>query len=223
MIETLLFDFDGLLLDSETIVYQSWVEIYQEYDCVLPLEKWILRVGGSLADFDAHSYLETLIHQKLSRKDLDATRMKKQWDLLSHFEALPGVENYLKQGKQRGLKIGLASSSERSWVESHLKRLGFDRYFDCIKCSDDVSFVKPHSELYLSVLASLHAGAEHAIAFEDLPNGIRSAQGAGIFCIAVPNAITSYVSLDQADFCLASLADIPLEDLLTIVETSKAG
>jgi HAD superfamily hydrolase (TIGR01509 family) len=222
MIKTLIFDFDGLILDSETVVYQSWVEIYEEFNCTLPLEKWILRVGGSITNFDAHSYLETLCNRSLSRKDLDEKRIKRQWELLENYEALPGVTSYLTQAKLLGLKVGLASSSERDWVESHLKRLGLDMYFDCIKCGGDVCSVKPHPELYLSVLTELDTFAEHAIAFEDSPNGIRAAQSAGIFCVVVPNAITSLFLLDHADLRLTSLADIPIEDLVTIVEVYKA-
>ena len=69
MIKALIFDFDGLILDTETVAYQSWQEIYQEYHCTLSLEKWLLRVGGSIDLFDAHIYLENLIGQSISRKE----------------------------------------------------------------------------------------------------------------------------------------------------------
>jgi len=221
VIKALIFDFDGLILDSETVVYQSWQEIYQEHHCTLPLEKWVLRVGGSIDIFDAHTYLESLIGQKISRQELDMKRIKRQLELLSTYSALPGVEKLITDAKRLGLKVGLASSSERNWVVGYLTRLHLYAYFDCIKCSEDVTHTKPHPELYLSVLDVLDIMPEQAMALEDSPNGIRAAQSAGIFSIAIPNAITNHLSFEHADLRLTSLMDLPLENLITTVEALR--
>jgi HAD superfamily hydrolase (TIGR01509 family) len=221
MIRALIFDFDGLILDSETAVYQSWQEIYQEHRQVLPLEKWLLRIGGSIEQFDAHTYLETLIARSLSRQELDIKRRARQWELLADTKAFPGIKTLLASAKQRKMKVGLASSSEQLWVAGHLNRLGLLSFFDCIQCGDDVAHLKPHPELYLAVLEKLGIRAEQAIALEDSPNGVLSAQQAGIFCVAVPNAITRTLSFNHADMQLASLDRISLDELLTIVEAQR--
>ncbi len=219
--KALIFDFDGLILDSETVAYQSWQEIYQEHHCTLPLEKWVLRVGGSIALFDAHTYLESLIGQTISRQELDTKRIQRQLELLSMYSALPGVEKLITDARSLGLLVGLASSSERNWVLGHLTRLHLDASFDCIKCCEDVTHTKPHPELYLSVLDALDILPEQAMALEDSPNGIRAAQSAGIFSIAIPNAITNHLSFEHADLRLASLMDVTVEHLITTIEALK--
>ncbi len=221
MIKALIFDFDGLILDTETVVYQSWQEIYQEHHCTLPLEKWVLRVGGSLELFDAHKYLESLIGQSIPRKELDVKRIKRQWELLHTYSALPGVEKCMIDAKRLGLKVGLASSSERNWVVGHLTRLRLYPHFDCIKCCEDVTHTKPHPDLYLSALDTLGVLPAQAIALEDSSNGIQAARSTGVFSIAIPNAITKHLSFDHADLQLASLMDISLEHLVVTVEALR--
>jgi HAD superfamily hydrolase (TIGR01509 family) len=221
VIRTLIFDFDGLLVDSETVIYQSWLEVYQHYHCVLPLEHWIRCIGSSAMLFDTHAYLETLIGQPLSRQELDTQLASRQMELMANLGPLPGAEQYLSDARRLGLKIGLASSSSRAWVEGHLSRIGLLPAFDCIRCSDDVTETKPHPELYLSVLKALDTRADQAIAFEDSPNGIQAAQRAGMFCVVVPSAMTRHLPLEDADLRLTSLADMPLEALITTVEARR--
>lgn len=98
MIKALIFDFHGLILDTEKVVYQSWQEIYQEYRCTLSLDKWLLRVSGSIALFDAHLHLERLIGQSISRKELDRKRINRQLEMLSTHATLHGVEKWMSDG-----------------------------------------------------------------------------------------------------------------------------
>jgi putative hydrolase of the HAD superfamily len=221
VIRTLIFDFDGLLVDSETVIYQSWLEVYQHYHYELPLDQWIRCIGGSGMLFDAHAYLESLIGQPLSRQELDAQCTRRQMELMANLGPLPGVEQYLSDARRLGLKIGLASSSSRAWVEGHLTRLGLQTAFDCIRCADDVTETKPHPERSLSVLKTLAIRADHAIAFEDSPNGIQAVQRAGMFCIVVPSAMTRHLQLEDADVRLTSLTDMPLEILIATVEARR--
>ena len=127
---------------------------------------------------------------------------------------LPGVESWIFAAKQRGFKLGVASSSTSEWVEPHLIRLGLREEFDCLRCADHVKRAKPDPELYVSVLAGLGVEAQEAVAIEDSPNGIMAAKRAGVFCIAVPNSVTTSLDLSQADLRLSSLADLSLEGFL---------
>jgi HAD superfamily hydrolase (TIGR01509 family) len=126
----------------------------------------------------------------------------------------PGVLDYIAEGRRLGLKVGVASSSPRSWVAGHLTRLGIVDLFDCLCTSEDVVTVKPDPALYLLALARLGASADESIAFEDSPNGILAAKRAGLFCVAVPNPLTSQLPLDLADVRLNSMTDMPLSELL---------
>ena len=127
---------------------------------------------------------------------------------------LPGILEYIQEAKRLGLGLGVASSSNRDWVEGHLDRLGILELFDSIKVSEDVAQVKPDPELYLASVSHLGTRPEDALAIEDSLNGVTAAKRAGLFCLAVPNPMTMELPLDQADLRLSSLAEIPLPSLL---------
>jgi beta-phosphoglucomutase-like phosphatase (HAD superfamily) len=91
-------------------------------------------------------------------------------------------------------------------------------YFAILKTGDQVARTKPAPDLYLAALDALGVRADQAIALEDSPHGVRSAQNAGIFCVAVPNQLTGRLPLEHADLRLTSMAALPLEELLRTVE-----
>ncbi|HEX4203665.1 MAG TPA: HAD family hydrolase [Ktedonobacteraceae bacterium] len=223
MIQALIFDFDGLILETEVPAFQSWQAIYREYGCDLPLEEWVACIGGTTQHFDAAAYLETTVGYPLPQADIQVRRKQLHLKMVEQLEVLPGVENYVQEARKLGLKVGLASNSSRQWVAGHLKRLGLYEQFDCICCGDEVEHQKPEPDLYLAALQGLHLTAEQAVAFEDSPNGVRAAQRAGIFAIAVPNAITQQLPLGHADLRIPSMAARPLADLLAQVEKMRSN
>jgi HAD superfamily hydrolase (TIGR01509 family) len=218
MIQALIFDFDGLILDTEISAFQSWQEIYQEYRCELPLEKWVACVGGGVELFDPCDYLETLLNRPIARETLLHRRRLRHHEMIRSLNALPGVEEYILTARQLKLKLAVASSSSREWVEGHLGRLDLLKYFDCLCCGDEVTHKKPHPELYLTALAALGMQASEAFALEDSPNGVWAAQRAGLFCVAVPNMITRELPLAHADLHLTSLTAMPLIDVIAEIE-----
>jgi HAD superfamily hydrolase (TIGR01509 family) len=223
MIQAVIFDFDGLILDTEVPEFQVWQEIYQAYGCELPLTTWAAAIGTSLDVFDAHTHLEAQLGRLLDRERLREQRRQRSAEILKGQRILPGVENYIADAKTLGIRLGVASSSSREWVVGHLARLGLSPSFDCIKCSDDVPRVKPDPALYQAVLDALGLRADQAIALEDSPNGIAAAKGAGLFCIAVPNQLTCQLPLGHADLQLRSLAELPLRQLLEQLQQNARG
>lgn len=217
----MIFDFDGLILDTEGPIYRAWVEIYQELGADLPLSAWEVWVGGSPDGFDPCGYLETQLGRAVDRETITERARKREEELILLESALPGVEGYIADAGRLGLKLGVASSSDCPWVYRHLERLGLRDQFDSIKCAEDVKDVKPSPDLYLAVLHELGVGPEGAIALEDSPHGITAAQAAGLFCVVVPNPLTSQMPTDHADLELDSLADMPLEELLSRVGSSS--
>jgi beta-phosphoglucomutase-like phosphatase (HAD superfamily) len=127
-------------------------------------------------------------------------------------------DDYVEEADRRKLKLAVASSSGRRWVVGHLERLGVAHRFDAIKTADDVERVKPAPDLYLAAVAALGLKPYEAIALEDAPNGLHAAKRAGLFCVAIPNALTGRLPLDHADLRLVSLAHTPLDALLAAVE-----
>jgi HAD superfamily hydrolase (TIGR01509 family) len=221
MIRGLIFDFDGLILDTESTVYQSWRELYQEHGQELPLQEWGQIIGVSPDEhFDPLARLESHVGPLGDRQAIAEQRLQRELSLVVKQPILPGVEAYLQAGQNLGLKMAIASSSSLEWVGGHLRRLGLWPYFDAVHTSDDVERTKPNPALYQLALQSLNLSPEEAIVLEDSPNGVTAAQKAGIFCVAVPNPLTSQLCLDHADMQIESLADLPLERLIDIVENN---
>ncbi len=221
-IKAILFDFDGLILDTETPEFHVWQAIYGEYGQELGAEQWGQIVGGWGASyFDAAEHLAKLAGDGLNVEDL-RTRHKSESDALTLLQPiLPGVVDYLDQARRVDLRLAVASSSPHSWVDPHLARLGLADRFNAIICADDVppGRTKPNPDLFLKALDVLGVAADEAIVFEDSPNGVKAARAAGIYVISVPNPLTALLKTDGANLTLDSLADMPLQDLLIKART----
>jgi HAD superfamily hydrolase (TIGR01509 family) len=222
MIRALIFDFDGLILDTEVPEFRAWQGIFQQHGCQLPLATWALCIGTSSTAFDPYAYLESLLGRGVDRHALRAQWRQRRDELLAVETVLPGVQDYLADATRLGLQRGVASSSSRAWVTGHLARLGLLTHFSSIQCADDVHTTKPDPAAYQAVLTAFNIRPAEAIALEDSPNGILAAKRAGLFCVAVPNALTRSLPLDHADMQLASLTAMPLAHLLATAQTAPA-
>lgn len=221
MIRALIFDFDGLMVDTESPAYESWLGIYREYGQEFPLSLWSVVLGGSGREFDPVAYLSERIGQPLDAETIRGRRWQCKLELVAAQPLLAGVADYIAAGTRLGLALGVASSSSRSWVVGHLDRLGVTNQFGAIITADDVTRVKPHPDIYLASAAALGVRPDEAIALEDAPNGLLAAKRAGLFCVAVPNLLTSQLPLDHADLRITSLADMPLESLLATIQERR--
>lgn len=218
MIQALIFDFDGLILETEEPVYQSWQEIFQEYGCTFTFDLFSAHIGTTDGAFNPLVELESQVGKPLPGREIHQRQQAREMELVLKRSILPGVLDYLESAKAMGLKIGLASSSECAWVTGHLSRLGLIDYFDSIKGSDDVQNTKPDPELFLTSINDLGVSPDQAVVFEDSVNGIIAAKKAGLQCVWVPNILTNRLSTDLADMRLKSLEDMPLFELLQILD-----
>ena len=217
-IQGLLFDFDGLLIDTETPSRLAYEELYREHGHELPLDQWATLVGTIGAKFDPDAHLEELVGRPLNRELLTTRRRERELALCDLEDLRPGIEEYLAEAEQLGLKTAIVSSSTREWIARHLERLGRVNGWGAIVAADgDVTRAKPQPTLYVEALDLLGLRPDEAIAFEDSLNGIRAAKGAGLFVVAVPNPITETFALDEADLLLDSLEDLPLDELIARV------
>ncbi len=219
LIRAIVFDFDGLILDTEEPVYRSWLEVYQAHGEELPFERWVSIVGSTTTGFHPQRHLEERLGRPLPKEVLDR-RIGRRTEMILANAVLPGVVQHLDSAREMGLKLGVASSSTADWVRGHLARLGILDRFECLRCRDDVAHAKPEPDLYLAVLECLGAAASDAIAIEDSPHGVAAAKRAGLRCVAVPNSITARLDLTEADVILSSLADVSLQQLLEKFETA---
>ena len=220
-IRALLFDFDGLILDTETPDYEVWCSIYREHGFELPREEWGKIIGGyGISAFDAAEHLSILSQGRLDSVSLRDRHRSESHTLTLSQQVMPGVMDYLRDARRLVLKLAIASSSPHSWVDTHAKRIGIFDDFDHVICADDVApgRTKPNPDLFLLALDRLKVRANEAIVFEDSPNGVQAARSAGIFVVAVPNSVTSQLAIGNANLILTSLADLPLRDLLNQVQ-----
>lgn len=221
MLKALIFDFDGLILDTETPEYLAWQNIYQEHGFELPHDEWGKVIGGyGLSDFDAAEHLALLSQGRLDSVALRTRHSSESLARIHTQPVLPGVLDLIHAAKAHGLKLAIASSSHHAWVDSHAKRLGIFHYFDKVICADDVGVgrTKPNPDLFLLALDQLQVKKEAAVVFEDSPNGVKAANRAGIFVVAVPNHVTAQLVIEGANLIVRSLSELPLSLLLDKVK-----
>ncbi|MDX9975686.1 MAG: HAD-IA family hydrolase, partial [FCB group bacterium] len=169
VIRALIFDFDGLILDTEGPDFQSWQEAYQEHGCELSLDVWAHCIGVPAKVFDPAAHLATQANAELDPETLRLQRRQRFYQLLETQTPLPGVEDYLRDAARLGLGIAIASSATRDWIIPHLERHGLIDYFQIIRSSEDVARAKPHPDLFLAAAEALGVAPNEAIAFEDSP------------------------------------------------------
>ena len=218
MLKALIFDFDGLILDTETPDLKAWQEIYNRHGQVLSLQTWGQIVGGTgNSVFEAASHLEKLLGCPLDQPAIKQLAYQLSYDAILKQPILPGARDLLEAARNKPYRLAIASSSPHAWVDNHLKRLGLFEYFEVILCGDDVIRTKPDPGLYLAALRALNVQANEAVVFEDSPNGILAANAAGIFSVAVPNPLTAQLGVDHARLVLNSLEQVALVDLEAVL------
>ncbi|MDF2670997.1 MAG: family hydrolase [Paenibacillus sp.] len=217
MLRAVIFDFDGLILDTESNELKAFQQIFDEHGHTLTLESWSGCVGTDLSVYNPYDHLNQLVGYELER-DVIRARHKTNFSQLMEKEIVrPGVESYLKEAQALGLRIGLASSSSREWVTRYLTQHGLLEYFETIHTKDDVVKVKPDPELYVRAVDSLGVLPSEAVAFEDSPNGSLAAFRAGLHCVIVPNWVTESLTFGQHALRLVSMEERTLADVVDFV------
>jgi HAD superfamily hydrolase (TIGR01509 family) len=223
VIEALLFDFDGLLVDSETVAFQTWQEAYREQGAELLVERWAAAIG-TIDGFDPLAHLEESLGRAIDREAVEEAQRARELALVHEQPLRPGVLEYLAEARARELHVAIVSSSSNAWIAGHLERLETADGWACIVCANgDAARAKPRPTLYLEALETVGVAPDAAIAFEDSPNGVVAARAARIFCVAVPNSVTAQLDLSAADLLVESLQDVPLGELLRVVAERRAA
>jgi HAD superfamily hydrolase (TIGR01509 family) len=211
-IRALIFDFDGLILDTESPLYNSWMEIFEQHGLVVTQQQWASLLGASADVPEAYDLLEEHLGRPLDRDLLHKQRLSRELQLLDSESVLPGVRELIHEAKEAGLGLAVASSSDRAWVEGLLTKHGLIESFNTVVCAEDVAQTKPAPDLFLKALEHLNIEAHEAIVFEDSEHGAGAAKTAGVFCVAVPNEITKSLAFADADLIVTSIAEYSLRD-----------
>jgi HAD superfamily hydrolase (TIGR01509 family) len=210
MIHALIFDFDGLILDTETALIDAYGDVHGAHG--IPFDKPLFTRSVGHADYAFDPWRG--FGPAADRDQLEAERQAFN-RTRNHSQAiLPGVIALIDEARGAGLAVGLASNSSHAHVEGHLERLGILGCFAFIACREDVSAPKPEPDLYRLVLGHFGLRGHEAIAFEDSHTGTLAAKRAGLWVVAVPNASTGHHDFANADIRAASLADCRLGELV---------
>ncbi len=202
--KALIFDYDGLIVDSETPEYLTWREVYHLAGLDLTEEVWKAAVG-SVDAFDPRGYLENVTGRTFDWEVIERARRQKLSERQMIQPVLPGVVGMMFRGVEAGYRIGVASNSTAVWVEMGLERLGLRHLIEAVRTVESVKWPKPHPELYLRVIEDLNADVSETIAFEDSQPGVRAAKAAGLTVVAVPNVLTKHHDLTMADYVVTNL------------------
>ena len=222
MIRALLFDFDGVIVDTEIATYQAWRDVYAEHGAELALEDWLPAVGtGSSVSgaFDAVAHLERLIGSPVDREAVIARRTRRKAELYESAPLLEGVRDRLAEAQTLGLKTAIVTRNREDGVAAQCALVGLDHGWDALVCANEEP-TRDKAELYLRALELLGVAPDEAVAFEDSPSGLDAARRAGVACVAVPNEITRRAAFADAARVLPSLADATLAEILARVQTN---
>ncbi|WP_369354560.1 HAD family hydrolase [Lysinibacillus capsici] len=219
MIKALIFDFDGTIIDTETAWYNVFKDAYAQYGIELSLATYAKCLGTNLLTFNPYTYLVTHHHIQLDVEAFQTSIQHRHAQWMETETLRPSILTLLQQAKEAGLKIGLASSSSRQWIDLYVDRLGIRQYFDCFCSADTVTNVKPDPELYLQALEQLGVEADEAVAIEDSPNGAQAAVAAGLYTVVIPNEITKQLPFNTKHHTVTALEQYTIHDLLACFAT----
>ena len=213
MPKALIFDFDGLIVDTETVIYESWAEIYERNDQILELNTYKNCVGSNFEHFHPGIELEKRLGKKFNWAIIDAEREELIRQRLEQKEERTGLRYFIENAKEKGLELAIASSSSRNWVLGWIKKLELSNYFSAFVNRDDVEKIKPDPELFLTAAKSLGIHPSEALIFEDSENGLKAATAARIPCAIITNSITAGGNFSEAIIVAESFTDQRLKKL----------
>jgi HAD superfamily hydrolase (TIGR01509 family) len=210
----LIFDFDGVVVDTETPLWRSWVHVFEYFGATpITLEEWCESLGRSDADpllLDPAQRLREVVAERVDLEQVQVMRRAERDRLLDQVRVTPGVERLLDEAAAAGVKVAIASSSPRTWIDRHLRSRGLLDRFPIISCAGPGVPGKPDPTVYLRACAALGVEPPAALAIEDSPHGIAAAKAAGLTCVALRTVLGSGLDLGQADRVVTELDQVTL-------------
>lgn len=208
----LVFDFDGLIVDTETATFEAWREVHAEDGLVGDPRVLHAFVGH----VDVAADIWTAYPPSVDRGSLSARFVENTRRRCRAAPVLPGARELIEAARVAGLRLAVASNSSHRHVDGHLAARGLLDLFECVVCREDVPRGKPAPDLYLAALGRLGLSAEEAVAFEDSMPGHEAAAAAGLRVVVVPNPSTAGDPFPLATLRLASLAGATLPMLAAL-------
>lgn len=201
----IIFDFDGVIVDTEWAIYQSWVHLYAREGQTISIETYSPCLGAGYSHWDPAAHLEKLTGKSYDWEAETPVRQARLEADLERMGLMPGVRRFMDSCHAHHIPMTVASSSSRRWVAGWLQKLGIEQEFAGVFCRTDGYPVKPNPDLFLAAQACLQLPAEDCLVIEDSQNGVLAASNAGIPCVAVPNRMTAIGDFSLARQTVSSL------------------
>ncbi len=218
-LSALVFDFDGLLLDTETSAFTTAAEVFAAHRVTLDRRWWLSIIGT--AD---HPHWSEVLEAQLGgplpdRETVLAERIERHRALIAAEAVRPGIVELLDEADAAGVPCAVASSSPRRWVDGHLERLGLRPRFAAVCSRDDVApgRTKPAPDLFTAACGALGVDPPTAVALEDSAPGVAAALAAGMRVVGVPAGLTAEADLSAAHLVVPTLAGVSLGQLRQLV------
>ncbi len=209
-----IFDFDGVLVDTEWAIYQSWVKLFAREGQEISIETYSPCLGAGYSHWNPADYLESLTGKTYDWEIETPARQAVLEAELELMGLMPGAQELMNWCQAQHIPMAVASSSSRRWVAGWLNKLNIYDKFAGVFTRTDGYPVKPDPSLFLAARECLNVPAEDCLIIEDSENGTISAQRAQISCVAVPNRMTRH-----SDFSRAALVVDNLQELLSIIRS----
>jgi HAD superfamily hydrolase (TIGR01509 family) len=221
--DAVVFDLDGVILDTENVIHSVWAETFDRYGASFSAKEWATIVG---TDYGFDPYAAVVARSTVpvpSRAELGRQVLERQLELLRGLTPFPGVREWIDSAERLGMALAVASSSPAPWVHARLEDVGLASHFSVVSCRSETLAAKPAPDLYLDACNRLGVEPTRAIAVEDSVNGLTAALAAGLACLAVPNSITRDHDLKAANLTAESLAALPLEQAMRLLSRDRAN
>ena len=198
MLKTIIMDFDGLIVDTEVVWYQIYVEWFRKNkNYEMSVQEFLICVGSEAEElFKSLDSRGIHVDREIFARDTQQRFIEESTKL----PAKPGVEDFLRTAKKQGIVIALATSSTRKKPETHLNRLNLMKYFDLLVTAEDVQRIKPAPDLFLKTAEKAGCTVEECLVIED--------------SLVVPNDVTKYCDFQGEYLMVNSLEDVDVEKLI---------
>jgi HAD superfamily hydrolase (TIGR01509 family) len=214
-----VFDFDGLVLDTEWCEYATAAAVFEDHGVELSLDLWRTFIGTTDHPHWA-DILEQTLGRSVDRAVLVPERHLANWACARELDLLPGVDDLLRSLRAAGVPLAVASSSPGEWVTGHLAERGLVGSFSALCTGDEVLHTKPDPALYVLACERLGVDPARAVAVEDSVHGVQAALAAGMRAVAVPSSLTTGMDFSHADLVVGSCADLSLDVLGALLDAA---